>query len=100
MQSLEAQAERGVSVSPSSETQKNLEARADETSERQDSAVCLPTFDSVTSVSFERPAETELRVALQSSKHTPNHFYTLSWLEAGLGQGTSRIKSMWDCFFG
>jgi hypothetical protein len=100
IQSLEAKAEREVSVSLSSETQKQPEARPDETPERKDSAVFLPVSDSVPSESFERPAETELCIALQSSEQTPNHFYSLSWLEAGLGYETSRMMSMWGRFFG
>jgi hypothetical protein len=99
VRSLEAKAEQEASRGSSVETQRQPEAQSDETLERKDSVVSQPVSESPLSEPFDPPAGTELRVALQPSEHTPNHFYALGALEAGLSQETSGRKVYWRRFF-
>jgi hypothetical protein len=96
---LEARAEQEASGGSSAETQRQPEAQSDEALERSDSVLSPPTADSPDSEIFASPLGTELRVALQSSEHTPNHFYSLSLLEAGLRRETSCRELSWRRFF-
>ena len=72
---------------------RNLEAKAEreesggssvEVPERRDSVVSPSTRDSPDSELLEPSFGTKLHVALQPSKHNPNHSNSLSLLEAGL----------------
>jgi hypothetical protein len=99
VRNLEAKAEQEASRGSSVENQRQPEAQSDETLERKDSVVSQPVSESPFSEPFDPPARIELRVDLQPSEHTQNHFYTLGALEAGLSQETSGRKVYWRRFF-
>lgn len=84
IRNLEAKAEREESGGPSFEVP-----------ERKDSMVSRVTRDSPDSELLKLSFGTKLHVALQPSKHNPNHSNSLSLLEAGLREDAPARKPAW-----